>query len=113
MVVLKPSGGATAREAVQMLVTGVLDNGLKECGIMLEDNPNLTQFKGELSKNFKKLALENNTLNTQMWKRSAQIASSEIKMSKKQKSSLKRAYDKQGQEQMNSIISDKKPYYQI
>ena len=44
-----------------------------------------------------------------MWKKSAEIASSEIKMSKKQKSSLKRVYDKQ--EQMNSIISDKKPYY--
>ena len=113
MVVLKPSGGATAREAVQMLVTGVLDNGLKECGILLEDDPNLTQFKGEPSKNFKKLARENDTFNTQLWKKSAEIASSEIKMSKKQKSSLKRVYDKQGQEQMNSIISDKKPYYQI
>ena len=113
VVVLKPSGGTTAREAVLMLINGELDNGLKECGILLEDDPNLTQFKGEPSKNFKKLALENNTFNTQMWKKSAEIASSEIKMSKKQKSSLKRGYDKQGQEQMNSIISDKKPYYQI
>ncbi|KAF5271459.1 hypothetical protein FQR65_LT05079 [Abscondita terminalis] len=113
VVVLKPSGGATAREAVQMLVTGELDHGLKECGILLEDNSNL-QLKGKSSKNFKKLSLENNTLNTQMWKKSAEIASSEKKLSKKEKSSLKRSYDKQGREQENSmLISNKKTYYGI
>ncbi|WP_342227007.1 hypothetical protein [Rickettsiella endosymbiont of Rhagonycha lignosa] len=84
-----------------MLVTGELDHGLNECGILLEDNSNLIQLKGESSKNFKKVSLEKNTCNTQMWKRPAQTQSepSEIKMSKKQKKSLKKAYPKQGQEQ--------------
>jgi len=114
VVVLKPSGGGTAREAVQMLVTGELDGGLKECGILLEDNSNLIQLKGESSKNFKKLSHENNTLNTQMWKRSAEIASSEKKISKKAKSALKKSYDKQEREQVNStLISNKKTYYGI
>ncbi|WP_339051573.1 hypothetical protein [Rickettsiella endosymbiont of Xylota segnis] len=97
-----------------MLVTGELDHGLKECGILLEDNSNLIQLKGESSKNFKKLSLENNTFNTQMWKKSAGIASSEKKISKKAKISLKRSYSKQGQEQVNSmLISNKKTYYGI